>query len=297
MINWGRLFTAMVTPFNEKLEVDYHKAGELARRLVACGSDGIVVSGTTGESPTLRDDEKLKLFSVVKEAVGKDITVIAGTGGNSTDHSVELTKKAEKTGVDGVMLVGPYYNKPTRKGFIEHFSTIAGNTKLPVIIYNVPGRTGSNILPDTIVELCKIDNIVAVKEASGNIEQIGEVITRTPDHVLVYSGDDSFTFSVMCLGGHGVISVASHLVGKELKKMIDFISEGDLKHARELHYRLMPVFKGIFIESNPIPVKMALNLAGFPAGGFRLPLVEGDETVVQKLKDLLKLYKVDNWKL
>jgi 4-hydroxy-tetrahydrodipicolinate synthase len=204
MINWGRLFTAMVTPFNEKGDVDYTVAGELAKKLVSEGSDGIVVGGTTGESPALSDKEKLKLFCTVKEAVG-NITVIAGTGSNSTEHSVELTREAEKTGVDGVMAVGPYYNKPTQKGFVEHFSFIAKNTSLPVIVYNVPGRTGSNILPETVKKLSSIDNIVAVKEASGDIDQIREIISMVGDKLLVYSGDDSKTFPVMCLGGHGVL--------------------------------------------------------------------------------------------
>ena len=290
MVKWGRLFTAMVTPFNEKLEVDYKRAGDLARKLVKEGSDGIVVTGTTGESPALSDGEKLKLYSTVKEAVGKDITVIAGTGSNATMHSAELTKEAEKTGVDGAMLVGPYYNKPTQKGYIEHFKTIAESTSLPVIIYNVPGRTGGNIQAETLVEISKIDNVVAIKEASGDIGQIGEVINKTSPDIMVFSGDDGITFPVMCLGGHGVISVASHLVGLKIKEMVEAISSGDLKKARELHYYLMPAFKGIFVVTNPIPVKMALNLSGFPAGGFRLPLVEGDETVVEKLKSLLECY-------
>jgi len=291
MVKWGRLFTAMVTPFAENLEVDYSQAVLLAKKLVAEGSDGIVVAGTTGESPTLTDDEKIKLFKVVKDAVGKDITVIAGTGSNSTHHSIELTREAEKTGVDGAMLVNPYYNKPTQKGFVKHFSDIAKNTSLPLIVYNMPGRTGSNILPETINELAKIDNIVAIKEASGDIEQIGEVINLVSSECLVYSGDDSKTFPVMCLGGHGVISVASHIVGNEMKQMIEVLAEGKLKEARELHFKLMPAFKGLFITTSPIPVKMAMNLSGFRVGGFRSPLVEADDDVVEKLKTLLELYK------
>lgn len=291
MINWGRLFTAMVTPFNEKGEVDYTVAGELARKLVSEGSDGIVVGGTTGESPALSDKEKLKLFCTVKEAVG-NITVIAGTGSNSTEHSVELTREAEKTGVDGVMAVGPYYNKPTQKGFVEHFSFIAKNTSLPVIVYNVPGRTGSNILPETVKKLSSIDNIVAVKEASGDIDQISEIISMVGDKLLVYSGDDSKTFPVMCLGGHGVISVVSHLVGRDLRKMIDMLVSGNLSEARNLHHMLMPMFKGLFMITSPIPVKMALNMTGFKAGGFRLPLVEADEDVLNKLKTLLEAYNL-----
>jgi len=290
MIKWGRLFTAMVTPFKEDLEVDYKRAGELALKVVRDGSDGIVVTGTTGESPALSDEEKLKLYSVVKEAVGKDTTVIAGTGSNSTMHSVALTKEAEKTGVDGIMLVGPYYNKPTQKGFLEHFAAVAKKTVLPVIFYNVPGRTGSNILPETMRELSKIDNIVAVKEASGNISQIGEVINDVSHKMLVYSGDDALTFPVMCLGGHGVISVVSHIGGVKLKEMLVAMEKGDLKEARRLHYYLTPLFKGLFITTSPIPVKMALNLSGFSVGGFRLPLVE-DDSVVEKLGALLKFYE------
>jgi 4-hydroxy-tetrahydrodipicolinate synthase len=281
----------MVTPFTENLEVDYSQAALLAKKLVSEGSDGIVVSGTTGESPTLTDDEKIKLFKVIKDTVGKDITVIAGTGSNSTHHSIELTEKAEKTGVDGAMLVGPYYNKPTQKGFIKHFTEIAKNTSLPLIVYNMPGRTGSNILPDTIKELSKIDNIVAIKEASGDIEQIGEIINLVSHDCLVYSGDDSKTFPVMCLGGHGVISVASHIVGNKMKEMINILAGGNLKEARELHYHLMPAFKDLFITTSPIPVKMALNLSGFRVGGFRSPLVEADDDVVKKLEALLERYK------
>ena len=291
MIKWGRLFTAMVTPFNEKLEVDYTAAGKLARKLVNEGSDGIVAGGTTGESPALSDEEKLKLFRVVKEEVG-NVTVIAGTGSNSTDHSVELTKKAEKTGVDGVMAVGPYYNKPTQKGFFEHFSAVARNTSLPVIIYNVPGRTGSNILPDTVKKLSSIDNIVAVKEASGDIDQISEIISMTGKDFLVYSGDDSKTFPVMCLGGHGVISVVSHLIGPSMKKMIDLLVSGNLCEAREMHHSLMPMFKGLFMTTSPIPVKMALNMTGFKAGGFRLPLTEEDIDFIDKLIDVI----IENYK-
>jgi 4-hydroxy-tetrahydrodipicolinate synthase len=279
----------MVTPFNEKLEVDYSLAGDLAKKLVNEGSDGIVAGGTTGESPALSDKEKLKLFRVVKEAVG-NVTVIAGTGSNSTSHSVELTKEAEKTGVDGVMAVGPYYNKPTQKGFFEHFSTIAKNTSLPVIVYNVPGRTGSNILPDTVKKLSSIDNIVALKEASGDIDQISEIISMTGKDFLVYSGDDSKTFPVMCLGGHGVISVVSHLIGPSMKKMINLFLSGNLDEAREIHHSLMPMFKGLFMTTSPIPVKMALNMTGFKAGGFRLPLTEED--IENKLKILLETYNL-----
>jgi len=282
----------MVTPFNKDGDVDYKEAVTLARKLISHGSDGIVVCGTTGESPTLTDEEKVKLFETIMDSAGKEATIIAGTGSNSTHHSVELTKKAEKTGVHGIMAVGPYYNKPTQKGFIKHFTEIAKNTSLPVIVYNVPGRTGSNILPDTIKELSKIENIVAVKEASGDIEQIGEIINITPDGFLVFSGDDSKTFPIMCLGGHGIISVASHLVGSKMKEMINSFLQGDLKGAREMHYHLMPMFKGLFMTSSPIPVKMALNMSGFNAGGFRLPLVEADEDVVKKLRVLLEHYNI-----
>jgi len=282
----------MVTPFNKDGDVDYKEAVTLARKLISHGRDGIVVCGTTGESPTLTDEEKVKLFETIMDSAGKEATIIAGTGSNSTHHSVELTKKAEKTGVHGIMAVGPYYNKPTQKGFIKHFTEIAKNTSLPVIVYNVPGRTGSNILPDTIKELSKIENIVAVKEASGDIEQIGEIINITPDGFLVFSGDDSKTFPIMCLGGHGIISVASHLVGSKMKEMINSFLQGDLKGAREMHYHLMPMFKGLFMTSSPIPVKMALNMSGFNAGGFRLPLVEADEDVVKKLRVLLEHYNI-----
>src|SRR3990172_4342230 len=223
----GRLLTAMVTPFTGKGEVDYPQAKKLALALLASGSDGLVVSGTTGESPTLTKEEKLRLFAEVKAAVGKRGTVIAGTGTYATAESQELTHEAEKTGVDGCLLVVPYYNRPTPEGLYQHFRAVAGATHLPCILYNIPGRTGTNMAPETIVRLSAIDNIIGVKEASGNMDQWCRILdgVKRPDFYL-WSGNDQDTFPLMALGGYGVIAVVSHLVGKQLKEMMEKLVAG-----------------------------------------------------------------------
>lgn len=269
-----RVITAMVTPFAPDMSVDYRKARELARMLVENGSDGLVVSGTTGESPTLTLDEKLKLFQVVLEEVGEEAAVIAGTGGNDTRTSVELTREAEKLGVDGAMLVTPYYNKPPQAGLYQHFSQVASATSLPIMIYNVPGRTSVNLTADTMAQLANdYSNIVAVKEASGNLEQVAEIRSKAPQNLIIYSGDDNMTIPIMSVGGDGVVSVASHVAGCDIKQMVTAFVDGDVDLAAEMHRRLLPLFKVIFITTNPIPVKAALELSGFDAGGLRPPLV------------------------
>ena len=289
----GRLLTAMVTPFDAQGEVDYKQAKRLALSLLDSGSNGVVVSGTTGECPTLSKEEKLRLFAETKSALGNRGTVVAGTGNYNTRESQELTKEAEKTGVDACILVVPYYNRPTQQGLWEHFKAIAQSTTLPCIIYNVPSRTVTNLAADTIIRLSKIDNIVGVKEASGNLGQIAEIIHRIKEDFLVYSGNDSDTFPILALGGYGVISVASHLVGIQIKDMMEKFLDGKPQEAAKIHRHLLPLVNALFIVSNPMPVKWALNYVGFPVGKPRLPLIEPDEKSADLIKATLKNYKID----
>ena len=288
MKNFGRVLTAMVTPFNDDYSVNYSEAAKLAKYLVNNGSDGIVVAGSTGESATLTKDEKLELFRTVLDAVGNTATVIAGTGSNDTRASIEMTIEAQKIGVHGAMLVGPYYNKPPQEGFFQHFKAIADSTTLPLIVYNVPGRTSSNILPATIARLAEIENIVAVKEASGSLEQVSEIIRTTPNDFLVYSGDDGLTLPLLGVGGHGVISVAAHIVGKRIQEMLTAFFAGDMPKAQALHLELMPFFKVIFITTNPIPIKEAVNIIGINAGPVRLPLVPPTAGEVEQLRKVMQ---------
>ncbi|MFQ5996042.1 MAG: 4-hydroxy-tetrahydrodipicolinate synthase [Dehalococcoidales bacterium] len=289
----GRLFTAMVTPFDEKGEVDYGQAKKLALALLDSGSDGVVVVGTTGESPTLLREEEYRLFREIKAAVGGRGAVIAGTGSNSTAEALEATKEAERIGVDACLLVVPYYNKPTQEGLYQHFKTVAESTSLPCILYNVPSRTVTNMSADTIIRLSQIDNIIGVKEASGNLEQIAKIINDTRDGFLVWSGNDSDTFPIMAIGGYGIISVISHLVGKQIKQMIDSFVSGKIEEAAAIHRRLLPLVNALFIVSNPIPVKYAVNQVGFRVGKPRLPLTEPDEKTATIIKDTLKNYTID----
>lgn len=290
MLVFGSVLTAMVTPMNDNLEVDYIKASELAMNLIENGSDGVVVAGTTGESPTLSFEEKVKLFELVKKHVGDKGQVIAGTGSNNTQDSIALTQAAEKVGVDGVMLVTPYYNKPPQTGLYKHFEAIAKNTKLPILLYNVPGRSAINMSCDLIASLAKIDNIVAIKEATGDLDQASEIKTKVPADFQIFSGDDSLTLPILSIGGHGVVSVASHVAGQEIKDMIDSFKAGDVVKAQEIHAKLFPLFKAMFITANPIPVKAALNLKGMNVGSLRLPLEEANDEhkkiVSQEMKKL-----------
>jgi 4-hydroxy-tetrahydrodipicolinate synthase len=285
---FGELITAMVTPFHENGEVNYEKARELATYLVDNGSEAIVVAGTTGESPTLSDEEKIDLFCAVVAAVQGRAKVLAGTGSNNTKQCIALTKKAESCGVDGIMLVVPYYNKPSQEGLYRHFSTIAAQTKLPIMLYNVPGRTVINMTAETTLRLSKLPNIMAVKEASGDLEQIALIHAGAPDGFGIYSGDDVATLPVLSVGGCGVVSVASHLVGKELKQMIRDFHTGNTEAALKTHTRLLPLFDVIFITANPVPIKGALNLQGHELGPVRLPLVEMTECEQQELVKVLK---------
>lgn len=287
----GRILTAMITPMKDDLEVDYQEAGRLAKYLAEHGSDGIVVAGTTGESPTISSEEKLELFRVVKEAVGKDVIVYAGIGSNSTANSVALARKAVATGVDGLMAVVPYYNKPSQEGMYQHFKTIAEATELPLMLYNVPGRTSANLLPETVLRLSKISNIVALKEAVGMMDQVSELKRILPEDFEVYSGDDSLTLPMLALGCSGIISVAAHVIGDEMKKMVDAWFEGDAKTALQWHLKLMPVFKGIFITANPVPIKYLVNTFGIKAGKVRLPLVDATPEEEKFLSELLRKIK------
>jgi 4-hydroxy-tetrahydrodipicolinate synthase len=289
----GRLLTAMVTPFDAQGEVDYQLARKLALSLLDSGSDGIVVSGTTGESPALSREEKLRLFAETKSALGNRGIVVAGTGSYNTKEGQELTKEAEKIGVDACLLVVPYYNKPTQQGLWEHFKVIAQSTTLPCILYNVPSRTVTNLDADTVIKLSHIDNIVGVKEASGNLGQIAEIIHGIKEDFLVYSGNDSDTFPILALGGYGVISVTSHLVGIQIKDMIEKFLDGKIQESARIHRDLLPLVNALFIVSNPMPIKWALNYVGFPVGKPRLPLIEPDEKSADLIKATLKNYKID----
>lgn len=289
----GRLLTAMVTPFDKEGKVDYEQANRLALALLHSGSDGIVLVATTGESPTLLRDEEAHLLSEVKSTVGERGSVIAYTGSNSTTEVLEATKKAEQIGVDACLLVVPYYNKPTQDGLYQHFKVIAESTSLPCILYNVPSRTAVNLSADTAIKLSKIANIIGIKEASGNLEQISKIIANTEDDFLVWSGNDSDTLPMLALGSYGVISVASHLVGNQIKEMIDSFIEGKTSEAAKIHHHLLPLINVLFLVSNPIPVKYALNYVGFNVGKPRLPLTELDEKSAVFIQDALKDYHID----
>lgn len=288
MKSFGKLLTAMITPFNADYSVNYNAAAELAKHLVANGNDGLVVAGSTGESATLSSDEKLQLFSTVLDAVGDRATVIAGTGSNDTLASIRLTKEAEKLGVHGAMLVGPYYNKPPQEGFYQHFKMIASETDLPIILYNVPGRTASNVLPPTIAKLSQIPNIVAVKEASGSIEQVSEIVRTAKPGFQVYSGDDGMTLPILSVGGCGIISVAGHVVAARMQQMISAFFAGDVKTAQAIHIELMPFFKVIFVTTNPIPIKTAVNLLGLNGGAFRPPMVEPTQGETEQIRTVMR---------
>ena len=293
MVDPGRLITAMITPFDEEGKVDYSQAKRLANHLLDSGSDGLVVSGTTGESPTLTNEEKLRLFAEVKEAIGDRGSVIAGTGNYSTAESIELSREAQKQGADALLLVVPYYNKPPQEGLYQHFKAIAAKTDLPCVVYNVTSRTSLNMSHETTIRLSHIDNIVGIKEAGSDMDQIARIIEGAADGFRVWSGNDNETFYIMSMGGYGVVSVASHLVGNQIKQMMGLLLEGDIEGAAAEHRRLLPLFKVLFLESNPIPVKWSVNQVGFKAGNPRLPLVPPQEKTVMELEKVLAGYSVD----
>lgn len=293
MAKLGRLLTAMVTPFDELGDADYEQAKRLALALLNSGSDGVVVCGTTGESATLNFEEHVRLIAEVKSAFGDKGTVVAGTGSNCTREAIELTKDAERSGVDACLLVVPYYNKPTQEGLYQHFAAIAASTKLPCILYNVPSRTVTNLAADTVIRLSRIENIIGLKEASGNMDQVVKILNGVDREFLLYSGNDSDTFSILTLGGYGIISVASHLVGGQIKEMIAKVTSGEIAEAAAIHRHLLPLFNALFIVSNPIPIKHALNHFGFAVGNPRLPLTPTDESSAKAIEAVLKNYKID----
>lgn len=284
----GNIVTAMVTPFDDALNVDYDKTSQLLDHLIETGTDAVVVAGTTGESPTLSKDEKVALFKHVVDYVDGRIPVIAGTGCNNTKESISLTKEAEAVGVDGIMLVIPYYNKPSQAGLYAHFSRIAEETKLPVMLYNIPGRSGVNLEAKTTIELAKIENIKYIKEASADLEQMAEIIQNTADDFELYSGDDSLTIPVLSIGGRGVVSVSAHLVGNRMQEMIQAFKEGGIKEAAKIHRELLPFFNTMFIAPNPTALKEGLNQSGVEVGSLRLPLIEANEAEKTAVKQALK---------
>ncbi|MFC4409163.1 4-hydroxy-tetrahydrodipicolinate synthase [Chungangia koreensis] len=272
-MNLGRISTAMVTPFSTDGSIDYEKAGKMIEHLISTGSESLVVCGTTGESPTLSSEEKEELIRFTVNQVNGRVPVIAGTGSNNTAASIEATKTAEAAGVDGVMLVVPYYNKPDQKGMIAHFKAIAESTVLPIMLYNIPGRSVVNMLPETVLELSLVPNIQAVKEASGNLDQMTEILRGAGKEFQVYSGDDGLTLPLLAIGGAGIVSVASHVIGPDMNKMVVAFEEGRHQDAAYIHQSMLPLIRALFSKPNPVPVKYALSKQGIDTGSVRLPLV------------------------
>lgn len=283
----GTISTAMVTPFGEDGNIDEGRLNALVHHLIRNGSDSIVVCGTTGEAPTLTDEEKVKVIRLAVEAAGRRIPVIAGTGSNSTAATVSMTKRAEAAGADGVMLVAPYYNRPDQRGIAEHFKVAAENTKLPVMLYNVPGRTASRIEPETVIALSRISNIRAVKEAGGDLGAMTRIISGTDRGFRLYSGDDGLTLPVLAIGGEGVVSVVSHVAGPEMQKMVKAFRSGDAETSTRIHARISRLTEALFCRPSPAPVKYALKLDGIETGPVRLPITpldeRGTETVGQAM--------------
>lgn len=290
MIDFGKVATAMVTPFDHKGNIDFEKTTQLINYLISNGSDALVIAGTTGESPTLSTEEKLALFRHSVKVVDGRVPVVAGTGSNNTYASIELTKKAEEIGVDAIMIVAPYYNKPNQEGLYQHFKTIAESTEQPVMLYNIPGRSVINMSVDTIVRLAELPNVVALKDASGDLDAMTAIIAQTSDDFALYSGDDGLTLPVLAIGGTGIISVASHIIGNEMQEMVKLYESGNPKEAAKIHQRIVPVMKSLFAAPSPTPVKTALQLKGLDVGSVRLPLVplteEERQTLVSTLNTL-----------
>lgn len=289
---FGRLLTAMVTPFNADGSVNYEKAADLAEWLINNGSDGLVVAGSTGEAATMNAEEKLELFRVVVNRINKRVPVIAGTGSNNTADSVKMTKMAEAMGVDGALIVGPYYNKPTQEGFYQHFAAVAQSTGLPIIVYNVPGRTASNISPAIVARLAAdFENIVAIKEAAGNVAQVAELYSVLPEEFTIYSGDDGLILPFMSVGATGLISVLSNIGGGILQDVMQAYEDGRVREAAKLNARMVPLANAMFIETNPIPVKAAVTLVtGIDAGQSRLPLTPMEPANKAKMVAVLQEY-------
>jgi len=293
MTDFVRVLTAMVTPFDAQGEVDYRRAQELAEALIASGSDGLVVSGTTGESPTLTSEEKLRLFREIRSAIGTRATIVAGTCNYNTKESIELSNEAKEAGVDGILGTVPYYNKPPQNGLYAHFEAIARAVDLPIILYNVPSRTATNMSADTTIKLSQISNIVGIKDAGGDLQVTAQIVEESRPGFKVWSGDDVQTIPLMSVGGYGIVSVASHLVGKQIQEMIGHFVAGRVSEAAACHRRLRPFFNGMFVTTNPIPLKYALRKVGFDVGSVRLPLVEPDEKTAAAIDAVLAAHQID----
>lgn len=291
MHTYGEVITAMVTPFDKNLQLDLPTTQKLVSHLIENGSDSIVVSGTTGESPTLSQQEKLLLFETVR-LHSQNKAVITNVGSNNTAESIQFSQEVAKRGLsDGLLLANPYYNKPSQEGLYQHFKAIAESVDLPIMLYNIPGRTAVNLDAETTIRLSEIPNIVAIKESSGNLSQIATVIQHTAPTFSVYSGDDNLTLPILALGGKGVVSVASHITGNRIKEMIRYFKNGDMDEAATIHRKLLPFFEGIFFTANPVPIKNALRLVGMNVGSVRLPLVDLTPEEMVKVHLLLKHIK------
>ena len=286
---FGRMIPAMVTPFDENLDLDLKQARALARRLVENGADALIINGTTGESPTVFYPQKMKLFEAVVSEIDGEVPVIANVGDNCTADTVDFARDVQKLGVDGFMLVVPYYNKPPQEGLYQHFKTIAGSIDLPCILYNIPGRCVINMTAETTLRLAnEVDNIVAIKETSGNLEQVAAILAGAPEGFEVYSGDDALTYDIMKLGGAGVISTIGNVAPDRMKEIVDLCAAGDFEAATKANEALLPLMNELFITSNPIMVKEALNLLGFPVGGVRLPLVNATAEQSAELAEVMR---------
>lgn len=292
-LKFGRVITAMVTPFKENGDVDFDEAVKLAHYLVDTGTDTVLLAGTTGESPTLTHDEEFELFRVVKQSLGNRSMVMAGTGSNCTRTAVEATLEAEKLGLDATLQVVPYYNKPSQEGMYQHFKAVARASSLPILLYNIPGRTGVNMLPETVARLAELPTIFGIKEASGRVEQVKEIREITSNDFLIYSGDDALTLEFMNEGACGVVSVASHIEGANIQEMVRAFERGERELAFQIHNQLEDLFKVLFITSNPSPVKAALNYKGFKVGQPRLPLVSVTTAEAKQIEDVLFALKTN----
>ena len=284
---FGAVQTAMVTPFKDDFSLDLKRAQEVATWLLDHGSDSLVVAGTTGEGATLSDQEKVDLWKATIEAAKGKGKIVAGTGTNDTAHSIHLTKEAERVGADAALVVAPYYNKPPQSGLYEHFKAVAASTSLPVILYNVPSRTSVQISNETILRLAEIDNVIGVKDATVDLNLASELVAAAPGGFELISGDDAATFAMVCLGGTGVISVSSHVVGEQMAEMISLAERGDVDGGRKIHNQLLPIYRALFLTTSPIPVKAAMGLIGQPVGPPRLPLVPATDDEIAAVEKAL----------
>ncbi|MBH0167788.1 4-hydroxy-tetrahydrodipicolinate synthase [Fictibacillus sp. 18YEL24] len=286
-MNFGSISTAMVTPFDSKGNIDFGRTTKLVNHLINNGTDSLVVAGTTGESATLTTEEKIALFKHVVKVVDGRVPVIAGTGSNNTKASIDLSKKAEEIGVDAIMIVAPYYNKPSQEGIIAHYKAIASAVSLPIMAYNIPGRSVITFSVDTVLRLAEVPNIVALKDAGGNLDTMSEVIENTPDDFVVYCGDDGLTLPSLAIGSAGIVSVASHVIGNEMQMMIKAFRDGENKEAARIHRKLLPVMQELFKAPSPAPVKTALQVRGLNVGGVRLPLLPLNQSEREALSNRL----------